>query len=309
MSRRLTKEQFIQKAKKIFSDYGYSKVKYINNRTKVIIICPIHGEFTARPDNILSGMGCKKCANDYTANLKSKDTKWFISKMKEINPSIDCSESLYTKNGNFLIARCPIHGYFKMRARTLLAGHSCQKCGSVYRKTTKEFIEEAERIHKNYDFSKVKYINAKGKVRVICKKHGTFLIAPTHILSGKGCPKCLSSKLELRTESILMELNIKYVPQKRFKGCKYKRELPFDFYLPELNICIECQGEQHYKPVAAFGGQVEHEKVLKRDSIKRMFCEQEGYILLKIPYWRMKEDQIKNIILAEIKQQLKTGKS
>ena len=40
----LTTEQFIEKARKIHGDkYDYSKVNYVNNRVKIIIICPKHG--------------------------------------------------------------------------------------------------------------------------------------------------------------------------------------------------------------------------------------------------------------------------
>ena len=43
--------------------YGYSKVKYKNNNTKVIITCNIHGDFEQTPDNHFNGAGCSKCAN------------------------------------------------------------------------------------------------------------------------------------------------------------------------------------------------------------------------------------------------------
>ncbi len=53
---------FIEKAKKIHGDkYDYSKVEYKNNKTKVCIICPIHGEFWQRPDNHIHGQGCPHC--------------------------------------------------------------------------------------------------------------------------------------------------------------------------------------------------------------------------------------------------------
>ena len=57
-----TKEFFVQKAIKAHNDkYNYSKVNYVNNRTKICIICPKHGEFWQTPDNHLAGHGCPKC--------------------------------------------------------------------------------------------------------------------------------------------------------------------------------------------------------------------------------------------------------
>ena len=55
-------ETFIEKAKQIHGDiYDYSKVEYINNKTKVCVVCPIHGEFWITPSNHLLGRGCKEC--------------------------------------------------------------------------------------------------------------------------------------------------------------------------------------------------------------------------------------------------------
>ena len=53
---------FVKKAKKVHCDkYDYSKVEYINNKTKVCIICPVHGEFWQIPNYHLDGCGCPKC--------------------------------------------------------------------------------------------------------------------------------------------------------------------------------------------------------------------------------------------------------
>ena len=60
--RKLTVEQFIEKARKVHGDnYDYSKVNYINNHTKVCIICSVHGEFWQTPSDHLGGCGCPIC--------------------------------------------------------------------------------------------------------------------------------------------------------------------------------------------------------------------------------------------------------
>ena len=57
-------EIFIEKAKKVHGDkYDYSKVEYVNAKTKVCIICPKHGEFWQTPNTHLSGKGCIHCGN------------------------------------------------------------------------------------------------------------------------------------------------------------------------------------------------------------------------------------------------------
>lgn len=70
MSKSLTTEEFISRAKKIHCDkYDYSKVKYVNMFNKVCIICPIHGEFLQLPSHHLRGVGCKKCFYEHKKKL------------------------------------------------------------------------------------------------------------------------------------------------------------------------------------------------------------------------------------------------
>ena len=64
-----------------------------------------------------------------------------------------------------------------------------------------------------------------------------------------------------------------------FEDCIDKRPLPFDFYLPEYNICIEYQGQQHYYPVEIFGGKNAFESQVLRDNIKREYCQKNNILL------------------------------
>jgi DNA replicative helicase MCM subunit Mcm2 (Cdc46/Mcm family) len=74
MSKKLTTAEFIEKAIKVHGNiYDYSKVDYINNKTKVCIICPEHGEFWQKPnDHISSKAKCPKCSNIHKRELKAK---------------------------------------------------------------------------------------------------------------------------------------------------------------------------------------------------------------------------------------------
>ena len=92
---------------------------------------------------------------------------------------------------------------------------------------------------------------------------------------------------ELKVKNYLEENNVEFIFQKKFEECKNKRKLPFDFYLPKHNMCIEVDGEQHFKPVP-FGGfknaQENHEITKKHDEIKTLFCQKHGINLLRISY-------------------------
>ncbi len=61
-NKRKTTEQFIADAVAVHGDkYNYSKVEYVKNRSKVLVTCPIHGDWGIAPDNHLRGQGCPKC--------------------------------------------------------------------------------------------------------------------------------------------------------------------------------------------------------------------------------------------------------
>lgn len=109
-----------------------------------------------------------------------------------------------------------------------------------------------------------------------------------------GCMKI--SKGEKYVESLLKEWNIKYTSQKRFKDCKNKRELPFDFYLIEYNTCIEYQGEQHYRPVKLWGGDEGLEYRQNNDNIKQEFCNNNNINLICLPY-TLSNEEIKQILI------------
>ena len=173
--------------------------------------------------------------------------------------------------------------------------NGCPECNGGHKLTTNKFIEKAKNIHGDkYDYSLVNYINNNDKVTIICKKHNTFLQSPTTHLSGAGCSKCKSSRGEQIIINFLKKNNIDFVFQKKFKNCKSKRLLPYDFYLPDKNICIEFDGIQHFKPIKKFGGKLSLSERQKNDEIKNLYCKKNNIKLIRIKY-----DQNVNKILCE----------
>jgi very-short-patch-repair endonuclease len=151
--------------------------------------------------------------------------------------------------------------------------------------TNKLFIEQCNIIHNNfYDYSLVNYINNKTKIKIICKEHGIFEQRPDDHLKNHGCPICKESKGEKEIRNYLINNNIRFESQKKFKKCRYLKPLPFDFYLPDYNLCIEYDGEQHFMLKEFWGGQKEFEKIQRKDKIKNIFCEKENISLIRIKY-------------------------
>ena len=196
--KKLTTEQFIEKARKIHGNkYDYSKVEYKNNRTKVCIICPEHGEFWQVPNAHLSGCGCKKCAGN-----EKYTTIEFIEQARKIHgDKYDYSKVEYNGANKKVCIICPEHGIFWQKPSSHLLGCGCPKCGNEKcaeknASDVNEFIEKARKIHGNkYDYSKVEYKNQKTPVRIICPEHGEFFMTPCAHLVRQGCRKCSNEKL------------------------------------------------------------------------------------------------------------------
>ena len=151
-------------------------------------------------------------------------------------------------------------------------------------------IEEAQqRIDDVYGLGYLKLLEYKGnniKVDVKCCHCGNvFQSVPVSMWRNriKGCPICEKTKSlgEAKVEQLLREKKIQYRTQERFLECKDKLMLPFDFYLPQYNICIEFQGEQHTNRKSLLW----NEKIEKHDAIKRDFCAKNNIRLIEIPYY------------------------
>ena len=125
--RSFSKEEFIKKAREVHGDkYDYSKVNYVNNYTKVCIICHEHGEFWQTPSTHLRGQGCPKC------NLKKQTctTDEFIAKAKKIHgDKYDYSKVEYVNRKTKVCIICSKHGEFWQTPNHHLSGCGCPKCG------------------------------------------------------------------------------------------------------------------------------------------------------------------------------------
>ena len=281
-----TTEEFVKKAREVHGDkYNYSKIKYVNSSTPVYIICPEHGEFLQTPSNHLRGRGCPKCGVESTQKKLSSTTEDFIKKAREVHgDKYDYSKVDYTNANTQVRIICPEHGEFWQTPNNHLMGRGCPKCGNELRSlsqssTTKDFIKKAREVHGDkYDYSKVDYTNANTQVRIICPEHGEFWQTPSMHLSGNGCPKCNSSKLESEIRLMLDEQGVKYKCRER--KIPWLKGLELDFYIPAKNIAIECQGIQHFKPIEYFGGEEKFKYTIENDSIKRKLCEENGVRLL-----------------------------
>ena len=295
-------EQFIKESRTVHGDkYDYSKVKYHNIDKKVCIICPEHGEFWQTPYHHLNGCGCPKCVG------QGKTTEDVVEEFKKIHgDKYDYSKVEYTNSLKKVCIICPEHAEFWQSSTNRLNGCGCPKCSNVKHKTTNEFIKESRTVHGDkYDYSKVEYVNAHTKVCIICPEHGEFWQTPNKHLLGHKCPKCSESIIEKEIRVLLDKEGIKYVKEKRFNWMKTYR---LDFYLPDYNIGIECQGIQHFTELKPYYKDFSLDKQLERDEDKFQLCLTNGvsilYFTLKSHFNFRKISEIYNNNLYYDKYQL-----
>lgn len=192
MSKRLTTEEFIIKANSVHNNkYDYSLVEYVNNHTKVKIICKEHGVFEQIPNSHLLGRGCSRCSAELRNDSLRMTKGEFLERANKIYGDKYTYNLCNFENSHSKIEIiCPAHGSFFMVAFSHLAGYACKTCkGRSFDKSS--FVEKSSKLHEDrYDYSLVEYKNALTKVKILCKKHGLFSITPNSHLNGCGCPKC-----------------------------------------------------------------------------------------------------------------------
>ncbi len=268
MSKKLTTEEFIKRGKNVHKDesenpkYDYSLVQYINNKTKVKIICIIHGVFEQAPASHLNGSICPKCSNEFSKT----NTNEFIQKSNKIhNNKYDYSKTQYILSKEKVIIICSEHGEFEQVANSHLLGHGCQKCVGKSQLIKEDFIKKSNIIHNNkYDYSKVVYENSKQQIIIICPEHGEFeQVAKNHI-SGNGCKKCAyenNNNLTKKSNDVFIEQSNKIHNNKyNYSLTNYKsNKIKVDIICPIHGVfkqnpwhhingcgCIKCSGTYLY---------------------------------------------------------------
>lgn len=242
-------DEFIRKAREIhLNKYDYTCVRYANTKTKITIICPLHGKFQQRPEQHLRGQGCKKCGVLARASKQSKSNKDFINRSIKVHgQKYDYSLVEYKNWYTPVKIICKKHGVFEQIPNNHIRGAGCKKCATEKQATnrvlsTRAFIKKAHKVHGNhYDYTDTSYVKAKKKVSIYCPVHGKFEQAPDKHLVGQGCPVCAYNNLS-KQEDALFNYIAEFIPSmvKRDRTILNGQEI--DIYLPEHKVAIEYNG-------------------------------------------------------------------
>lgn len=293
-NKKKTTEQFITEAIQIHGNYyDYSQSIYENANSKLIIICPKHGQFKQKPAQHTNGQGCKQCGLDRSISAISHDTNSFIEKSKSVHgDTYDYSSVDYKHRHGQVTIICREHGPFYQRASDHMNNQNgCPLCAGNKLKTTEEFVREASaRWNNRYSYDKTIYVNGKDKLIVTCKKHGDFNIGGQYHLDDGGCPSC-----SLSTEQHDMVEFIKslYTGNVIINDRKTIKPLEIDILIPELNIGIELNGLYYhsYRESETTDQRLRH-------AVKHNMCREAKIKLLQFTdhEWNKKRDIVKSMI-------------
>ena len=249
MSKKLTISEIQEKSNLIHNNkYDYSKFNYVNNKTKSIIICPIHGEFEQNINNHLSlKQGCPECKK---VKLKEINTKSYNDFVKELNNKFSNDFIILEDDFKGYSSKCKftcnVHGNFYITPYNILKSkYGCNKCARCLQETNalniEDFIEKSKNIHNDfYNYNKSIYKNNRIKTIITCNKHGDFLQTPMNHLTGSGCPKCSNSLISKEEINIYNFLNDIVKCESSNRNVLKSGEL--DIYIPELKMAIEYNG-------------------------------------------------------------------
>ena len=292
-------QNLILKLKNIHKDkYCFDKTIYNQGTEKVIVECYKHGEFYITPKTLLRGRGCRKCGIISRSHSNTYTQEELINEFLKIHlDKYDYSQIVYCGMKEKIVIICKTHGEFTTTPGSHLHAKSgCPRCSIIRRGAKKtnlaknSFVLKAKLIHdEKYIFDKSIYINNRTKIIVTCPTHGDFEITPNRILAGQGCAICKSSHGERIITNWLNNNNIKFEHQKRFDSCRNIKPMPFDFYIPSINLLIEFDGKQHFQTTSWDKGDV---KLLEdRESIDRFktnWANTNNISLLRIPFTQIK---------------------
>ena len=275
--------------------------EYVSAQQKMLFKCKVCGnEFEMRPYSALNGNNCPECSRRSRRESQLLSNDEFIKRLHKYNPNVEPLEKY--KGGHMKIrCRCKIHNReWSTTPGELYHGSGCPECCSErIRKALSwskgDFVIRLEKVNPDIEVLG-EYINRETDIKCRCKKCGyVWHPKPYNLLYGKptGCPKCQSySKGEDRIQEYL-ELNL--IPYRIHKSYHDLlgiggKKLSFDFYLPEYNLLIEYQGQQHENPTTFGNMSVEEaQKQFKiqqeHDRRKRNYAQDHEIKLLEIWYY------------------------
>lgn len=293
---------------KNYPNYKLLDDQYVDCKTKMRFICMKHMDkgiqLNTLTNIIHNHHTCKYCSYDKLHNDRIIDENLIIKRANELH--VIYKDRFIKDNETWISYICPVHAdkgiqtsswtLFKARAK------GCKYCTGRC-KTTEDFKKELSTINSTIEIIG-EYKGSEQPVKCRCKlcNHIWSPIGRS-LKNGQGCPNCSTSKGELKVKEFLDIHKINYIQQKTFEDCIDKERLKFDFYLPNNNIAIEYDGQQHFMPVDFANKGKEwannlFQNNVRKDNIKDIYCKDNNINLIRIPYFEY--DNIFDILASKL---------
>jgi len=275
---------------------------FVSNSVPIKFQCPCGETFKRTWGNVynLSQFYCNRCALERRVGLRRKN--------------FDDVQKLFVANNLILLDDCYINNSTPLNCITqegYLVSISYNnlskgKYPSIFapNMNSKYFVYNIKKYLEDSDLNCEFIELCADNKHLLCKCYcGNLFVTTTNCLLKKQqyrCKKCSQkqSVLENKIENWLKLHNITFYMQYCFEGCKDKRDLPFDFYLPKYNMCIESDGPQHTNKNSRFYS----EDTIRHDIIKNNYCQQHNINLLRISYEKFNTQEYIDILTTNILQ-------
>lgn len=298
MSKKLTHEEFVQK---VFKTNPYAKNieilgKYETSKKQILCRCKIDGTEWYPIAESLYRSGCPTCGHILTAKKEAKTNDSFLEELYSNRNDVLVLEEYkgYKTAIKFL---CLVHNeiFYETPENVLRLNRGCKKCGKEKFRSKRAFgisksQEKINNMNRHIHINSNKYVNTKTKMNFYCDECLNNWDSTLEYLfyTNCNCPFCNpKSKGEGKISIFLNNNNIIYEKEKTFKGLLGLGNgyLKYDFYIPEYNLLIEYQGEQHNRPFDKFGGENQLKRQQEHDKRKRQYAKNNNIELLEIWYW------------------------
>jgi len=293
-------KKFLEKVKIKYNEEYEILGKYKNNTTPILVRHQCGYEWSITPASFLRDINCPRC-NDLYIRKSTEDFKYQVYNLA--NDEYEVLGEYVDAFTKILIKHNKCGNEYSIEPNSFLQGNRCNICankekGLKMTKSHEKFCQEIyDLVGDEYEVLN-QYKNSRNRIKMrhnVKECNYVFKMFPSNFLFGSRCPLCNKSKGENIITKYLINNNINFIPQKRFKSLVGTGNglLSYDFYLPEYNLLIEYQGEFHdgtnkLQNSKKFKRQVEH------DRRKKEYALSNKYNFLEIWYWDF--DNIETIL-------------
>lgn len=214
MSKKLTTEEYVNKAKSVHGDrYDYTGVVYTGKANTVRIKCLIHGDFLQIAADHTNGSNCPECAKKLKNTNKRKSVSEMLDRAKEKHGNkYEYHPETYVDTRTKMRITCPTHGdFYQTPSAHCTTGQGCPKCKQGGKYDTESFVQKMKDSGSPYTYDKTSYTKSGDKIVVTCEKHGDFTPIAFQHAYGVGCPKCANvgpSSFEVEIQSLIGDVDI-----------------------------------------------------------------------------------------------------